>query len=490
MIDPLDERDVASFLERAVDAGHDPLPPQPFEEIAQHWRLLGLRPGDVVLLALPTGVALLQHFFGLLAAGGVPALLAPGAPSARLRETARAFGARAVGAVRLPADSLRAVPAERTLATLDDTSPRSFPTLPPPDRVDVIGGIEVAWLAGQAPPAAARGEVVLLTSGTSGSASGCVTTLAAMLRNGARHADSIGQRHGDAVLVSLPLHFSFALVAQALGTLQREGTLIIAGPPFNVDTYATLITSHGVTVSALTPVQVRALLQRPSTAFPEGLRVLSVGGDSLAPAHVAELLRRRPGGELYLTYGLTQAGPRVSTLAAHAEPPSRHGSVGKPIEGTQVTLADLGDGSGRRELHVVSDTLMLRRIGVVEGRRGDDFCARGVLATGDVFDQDEDGYLYYRGRLSEYIMRGGEKVSLATVRRVATQLPCVVAARTRVERRGDDEDFELSLAVTDSPERPTADQYRALLARSVRRSELPRAIHIIVDHPAHAFGYK
>ena len=33
------------------------------------------------------------------------------------------------------------------------------------------------------------------------------------------------------------------------------------------------------------------------------------------PEHAAELLALRPGGELYLTYGLTQAGPRVSTLA-------------------------------------------------------------------------------------------------------------------------------------------------------------------------------
>jgi acyl-CoA synthetase (AMP-forming)/AMP-acid ligase II len=353
-----------------------------------------------------------------------------------------------------------------------------------------MGGIEVAWFPAQGPPATAAGEVVLLTSGTSGAASGCVTTIDAMLRNGARHAASLGQRPGDTVLVSLPLHFSFAMVAQALGTLQREGTLIVAGPPFNVDTYGTLIETHRVTVSALTPVQVRALLQRLGVTLPLGLRVLSVGGDSLAPAHVSELLLRRPGGELYLTYGLTQAGPRVSTLAAHAEPPSRHGSVGKPIEGTRVTLADLGDGSGRSELLVVSDTLMRRRIGVVEGRRSDDFRSPGVLATGDVFHQDEDGYLYYRGRLSEYILRGGEKVSLATVRRVATQLPCVVAARTGVHRRDDDEDFDLSLVVTDAPERPTAEQYRALLARSVRRGELPRSIHVIVDHPGQAFGYK
>src|SRR5262249_54382620 len=159
----------------------------------------------------------------------------------------------------------------------------------------------------------------LLTSGTSGSASGCVTTIDAILRNATRHADAIGQRADDTVLVSLPLHFSFGLVAQAFGTLARGGRLVIAGPPFIPDRYARALEEQHVHVSALSPTQVRTMLAA-GTRLPRSLRALGVGGDALAPEHVADLLRARPGGELYLTYGLTQAGPRVSTLSAHAEP--------------------------------------------------------------------------------------------------------------------------------------------------------------------------
>jgi long-chain acyl-CoA synthetase len=350
-----------------------------------------------------------------------------------------------------------------------------------------VGQLETAWLPPPERSPVSEGEVVLLTSGTSGFASGCVTTLAAMLRNGARHVEAIGQRADDTVLISLPLHFSFALVAQALGSLGRGSRLVIAGPPFIPAAYTAMIAAQGVTVSALTPVQVRTLLQQ-RTPIPASLRTLGVGGDSLAPAHVGELLRHRPGGELYLTYGLTQAGPRVSTLAAHREPESRHASVGHPLPGTEVTLADLGDGSGRTELLISSDTLMRRRIGLVEGR-GEDFRAPGVLATGDVFTRDEEGYLFHRGRLGEYILRGGEKVALATVRRLATQLRGVLTARTEVVARDEGEDFDLVLTVPQGADRQTPDQYRAQLARSVRRGELPRAIHVI-DPPAQAFGYK
>jgi long-chain acyl-CoA synthetase len=288
--------------------------------------------------------------------------------------------------------------------------------------------------------------------------------------------------------VSLPLHFSFALVAQALGTLARGGRLVIAGPPFNPEAYARAIEGHGVTISSLTPVLVRTLLHHDA-AIPRGLRALSVGGDSLAPELVADLLRHRPGGELYLTYGLTQAGPRVSTLAAHAEPARRHASVGLPLPGVRATLEDLGDGSGRRELLIAADTLMRRRIGLVEGKRGSDFRAPGVLATGDVFEEDE-GYLFFRGRLSEYILRGGEKVCLAAVRRVATQLPGVVSARTRVVSRGEEgDDFDLTLVVT-SATRTGPDQYRAALGRALRRAEIPRSIEVVADGPATQSSYK
>jgi acyl-coenzyme A synthetase/AMP-(fatty) acid ligase len=253
--------------------------------------------------------------------------------------------------------------------------------------------------------------------------------------------------------------------------------------------YAGVIAAQGVTISALSPTQVRTVLQH-GTKLPETLRVLSVGGDSLAPEHVADLLRHRPGGELYLTYGLTQAGPRVATLAAHREPPRRYTSVGLPFPGTKVWLEDLGDGSGQKELIVQSDTVMRRRIGLVEGRIHDDLRAPGVLATGDVFEQDEEGYLFYKRRLSEYILRGGEKVCVATVRRLATRLPGVVTARTRLRRTDDGEDYDLALVVAGPGPHQGPEHYRALLAKSVRRAELPQTIQVVADHEAQSLGYK
>jgi acyl-coenzyme A synthetase/AMP-(fatty) acid ligase len=236
-----------------------------------------------------------------------------------------------------------------------------------------------------------------------------------------------------------------------------------------------MLADYGVTISSLTPVLVRSMLQADA-GFLQNLRVLTVGGDALEPEMVARLLEIRHGGELYLTYGLTQAGPRVSTLAAHAEPPRRYSSVGRPMAGTSVFLRPVSGARDLKQLYVTSETIMTRVIGRIEGRPDYDPAAR-TIATGDAFEQDDDGYLYFTGRLCDFISRKGEKISLAAVRRLVSQLPQVSNAKTLiVEHKDGGEDFDLELSLHDGIEAPP--DPREMLRGVLRRTEMPRAMRI------------
>jgi acyl-CoA synthetase (AMP-forming)/AMP-acid ligase II len=453
----LSPRLLDSFVARAVEAlpGGVPSSSPDCESLGRAWKQHGLRPGDLVLLCLPNCRELLHQYFGVLMAGGVPALLQPIMPAARLREIATTMGAYAIGGLRLSTGELGA------------------------ESYSSIGPLHVAILKPPPEPAGSPGEVVLMTSGTSGVASGCVFDFEAILLNGQRHAKAIGKRADDTVLVTLPMFFSFALSAQALSSLVCGNRLVISGPPFSVGGYRKALEDYGVTVSSLTPVGIRAVLHSDPTAL-AGLRVLSVGGDALEPELVARLVELRKGKDVYITYGLTQAGPRVSTLAAHVEPSSRYTSVGLAHEGTTVSLHPVGDESGRNQLYVNSATVMKRPIGRVEGRSNNDLVAPQTIATGDSFDQDKDGYLYYRGRLSDFISRKGEKISLAAVRRLAAELPHVASARTIIFKHNDgSEDFDLELRVDAGAH--AADQQSDILKslhNFLRRPEMPHAIHI------------
>jgi len=142
----------------------------------------------------------------------------------------------------------------------------------------------------------------------------------------------------------------------------------------------------------------------------------------------ALLLARRPGRELYLTYGLTQCGPRVSTLAAHRSRQERLGSVGLPLPGTDVRLRDLGDESDMTELLVASDTVMKQRVGCsrAAARR-----LRRAWRHGDLFERDAAVTCTSAGA-SPTSSFEREKINLASIGGFSGELPHVTSVQAAV----------------------------------------------------------
>jgi long-chain acyl-CoA synthetase len=107
------------------------------------------------------------------------------------------------------------------------------------------------------------------------------------------------------------------------------------------------------------------------------------------------------GVRIFEGYGLTE-----STAAATVNPPeqTRFGTVGQPIPGTSVHIADDGE-------------VWLRGGHVFSGYLNDEESTRSILydgwlATGDLGELDADGYLTITGRKKEIIVtNGGKSVS-------------------------------------------------------------------------------
>jgi long-chain acyl-CoA synthetase len=325
----------------------------------------------------------------------------------------------------------------------------------------------------------------MLTSGTSGIVSACLHRVDSLARNARRHADAVGLRSDDTVLVTLPLFFSYAVVAQAFAALVTGARLLVSGPPFVPAAYLAALDQHSVTSSSITPTIARGLLAG-GHALPAGLRVLTVGGDRLDPGHVAGLLAANPTAELYVTYGLTEAGPRVATLAAHREPSSRHASVGLPLAGVSVSLRPAP--AGAQELVVTADTVLLGKVG--SSPRARTLIGPGTIATGDLFQIDEAGYLYFQGRISDFVVLRGEKVSLFAVRQFVQALPGVARCATVVSTDTEGNahyDLQVQLAGTDSSADDVAAAERRIRHEAntfLLPGERPRDILVEIADPA------
>ncbi|MFB6706421.1 AMP-dependent synthetase/ligase [Streptomyces sp. NPDC056333] len=131
------------------------------------------------------------------------------------------------------------------------------------------------------------------------------------------------------------------------------------------------------------------------------------------------------GITVYEGYGLTE-----STAAATANPPerTRYGTVGQPIPGTTVHIADDG------EIWVYGGNVFGGYLG--DPKATDAVLYDGWLATGDLGALDEDGYLTITGRKKEILVTsGGKSVSPAGLEERVRAHPlvaqCIVVGNDR-----------------------------------------------------------
>ncbi|MHA6763558.1 class I adenylate-forming enzyme family protein [Streptacidiphilus sp. PAMC 29251] len=462
---PFDAEDAAGYLDRVTDSSPfaTAADTTPLRQTVESLLAMGLEQGSIVMIALPNSVRLVRTFFATVLAGYVPVLLPPSTPVSRAGLIADRLGAAALLRSRIPLQEH----VHGRVLRVDDG--------------------EAVLFTGPGRRLHRPGQAVLLTSGTSGIATGCLHDIDALLRNARRHAASIGQTAADTLLVSLPVYYSFALVAQVLAAFVTGSRLVVTAPPYTTRSHHTAAVEHRATITSLTPFLLRTLLDGSGGELPPGTRMLTVGGHSVQPQAIRRLLELNPGLELYVTYGLTEAGPRVSTLAAHREPAHRLASVGRPLEGVSVGTREVGD--GRRELIVVSDTVHLGRVGEEDATGRGGLVAPSVLATGDLGRVDADGYVHVQGRLSDFTEIHGEKVSLASVRRAAESLDGVLLAVPGVRRQDGREQVHVELFMRDlDPDTVTAteDSLRRQLRSLLTPGERPGALTLV---PAVAGGF-
>lgn len=430
---------VGEFSRRISDFNEAP---PDYAPIYEGYARLALQPGSAVLILAPNGVEFLFHWVAVLANGYVPCAIAPSTKSVLVSALRQSLNIAAIAGPQL--DPARYETAQFTR----------------------IGAFNVIVHA-PTPPSYDPYDVLILTTGTSGSQTACVHTVDTLARNASMTNETLGITAADKQLIILPMYHSYGLVTQSIGSILSGGELKIDGPPFNANRLADLIDKERVTVCGITPTIARLLLEK-DTVLPH-LRSLSIGGDRMSPEEVQRLLAKPFVEELYITYGLTEAGPRVSVLPAHDAPPAALDSVGKPFGAVSVRI-DRPDGDGIGQLLVKTPSACRRKVGRNIQRQP--FTADGYLETGDLFTQDEAGYLRYVARKADILIVNGEKLNTRSIDLVAESHPDVEFARTS---QGDPDSLVTRLWAKND-KTLDLDQIKTFMKSSLRLHEVPERL--------------
>jgi acyl-coenzyme A synthetase/AMP-(fatty) acid ligase len=179
-----------------------------------------------------------------------------------------------------------------------------------------------------------------------------------------------------------------------------------------------LLEQEHVNVLCMAPTEYRVIAKRAEPRPVPGLRGLVAAGEALNP-EVLRAFHEATGLWIRDGYGQTETGQLTGQLDG-TEP--RPGSMGRPLPGIDLRVDD-----GELVLHdpATDPTFFVGYLG--------DPAPTGPWRTGDRVRRDEDGYLYFEGRIDDVIVSAGYRigpfeVESALVAHTAVAEAAVVAA--------------------------------------------------------------
>ena len=256
---------------------------------------------------------------------------------------------------------------------------------------------------------------LVYTSGSTGEPKGVMLTHLGMLTAARSIVQYLGNRRDDVVIDMLPLSFDYGLY-QVLMAFMFGGTVVLERSFVYPAQIVDSLIKNRVTGLPLVPTIAALLLATRDLGerrFPD-LRYITSTGQVLPPAHIARLRQVFPAARIFSMYGLTEC-KRVSYLPPE-ELDRRPDSVGKAIPNTEVFIVDdegneIGEARRPGQLVVRGSHVMAGYWGLPEKTaatlRPGRYPGERVLYSGDTFEKDDEGFLYFVGRRDDMFKSSG-----------------------------------------------------------------------------------
>jgi malonyl-CoA/methylmalonyl-CoA synthetase len=251
---------------------------------------------------------------------------------------------------------------------------------------------------------------IVYTSGTTGRSKGAMLTRANLASNALALAEAWRFSESDVLLHALPLFHIHGLFV-AINTVMVSRASLLLLPKFDgADVLAHL---RDATVYMGVPTHFTRLLQQPELNLETTakIRVFISGSAPLLPETHREFLQRT-GHVILERYGMTET--LINTSNPY-EGPRLPGSVGRPLEGTQMRVTNAESGAVENApddigiLEVTGPNVFAGYWRDAEKTRSE-FASDGWFKTGDVGRIDRHGYVRIVGRAKDLVISGGYNV--------------------------------------------------------------------------------
>lgn len=301
------------------------------------------------------------------------------------------------------------------------------------------GVVWEAALAGEdraAPPKRTAIDIdlaaIVYTSGSTGEPKGVMLTHRNMLTAATSVSTYLGLREDDVVVMVLPMAFDYGLYQMIMSFRLGARVVIERSFTFPAAVLNTMV-KECVTVFPGVPTIYAMLTEMTSlTSYDlSRIRVVTNTAAALPLKHILRLRELFPTALIFSMYGLTEC--HRCTYLPPAELEHKPASVGIAIPNTEMWLVDESDQklpAGKVGQLVIRGATVMRGYwekpeATAKKLRPGPLLGELVLYTGDYCRMDEDGRLYFVGRMDDIIKSRGEKVAPKEVENAITNIPGV-----------------------------------------------------------------
>ena len=259
---------------------------------------------------------------------------------------------------------------------------------------------------------------IIYTSGSTGDPKGVMLTHRNMLAACTSIASYLEIDDDEVILNVLPLAFDYGLYQMIMAV--RAGARLVLERSFAFPAHVLQrVVDERVTGFPGVPTMFATLAEmNPADAYDlSSVRYVTNTAAELPVKHIRMLQNVFPGARVYSMYGLTEC--KRCTYLPPADLARKPTSVGIAIPNTEIWIVD---DEGNRVAPGVVGQLVVRGATVMKGYwekpeataeklKPGLLPGEEVLYTGDSCRMDEEGYLYFVGRMDDVIKSRGEKVA-------------------------------------------------------------------------------
>ena len=430
----------------------------------------GVREGDVIGLAMPNSVELLEISWAAWSMGAITAPL----DLKRDGIEQHAYKLKLANAKILIAkkgifNSAEIKALDVKFSEIDDNKVKTSTT-------------EVVWKTGIEHQA-----LVLFTSGTTASPKGARLSLENLMANADALMEWFKITNSDRFLVLLPLHHINS-TSFCLATLLAGGCVAVP-PTYSNSRFWQQIAESGASFTSIVPTICYDQLSREKEfeEVKDRLRIdrIQIGS---APVVVSDAMKfiEKYGIRLYQGYGQTETSLRVTGVPLDLNQEEykkfvEENSIGKPVKWADVQIVD-EDGKFLPEK--TDGELAVKGPMVMKGYLGDvDAFRNGYFMTGDVGYYEPVGnerYFFLKGRAKEIIIKGGINISPVAVedrlKRLSNSIDQTYAIGLPDRRYGEEVAAVVCWKKTAVPEKSKAELKNMLASLKISRYDAPRYI--------------